>query len=243
MHEIHLASIDSTNTYAKLHASEFDPTSITCIVADEQTAGRGRFQNQWISPPNENLYMTFYFQLPKKQRHLSALGLVLALSMAKTLLAKNIPVKIKWPNDLQLGGQKFGGVLCETSSQGDRFNVFAGIGVNVNMEMQSLLQIGQPATSLKIETQQTWDLTATRKALQHQFVEDLSRFRKEGFASFHALCERLLAYKGKTVRCFDSQHEWIGVCESLNEDGRLNLRMADGSLHTLSSGELRLRSV
>lgn len=105
------------------------------------------------------------------------------------------------------------------------------------------LQIGQPATSLKIETQQTWDLTATRKALQHQFVEDLSRFRKEGFASFHALCERLLAYKGKTVRCFDSQHEWIGVCESLNEDGRLNLRMADGSLHTLSSGELRLRSV
>jgi BirA family biotin operon repressor/biotin-[acetyl-CoA-carboxylase] ligase len=243
MFEIHLDSIDSTNTYAKLHASTFIADDITCITADEQTGGRGRFQNKWASPPGVNLYVTFYFRLPASQPHFTALGLVLAASMVQTLLAEGLTPQIKWPNDLQLNHKKFGGVLCETSLQKDHFEVFAGIGVNVNMGPGDLHAIGQPATSLKLETGKSWDRKKLLQKLQAQFVDNLEMFQQKGFAPFHHFCESLLAYKGEKVRCFDGQKEWTGICESLSQDGRLNVRLPDHSIHTFASGEVSLRVV
>jgi BirA family biotin operon repressor/biotin-[acetyl-CoA-carboxylase] ligase len=243
MHTIHLSTIDSTNTYAKKHASTFPKNEITCIIADSQTKGRGRRGNQWFSPPGVNLYVTFYFRLSKTQPHLIALGLVLATSMASTLLAKGLHPQIKWPNDLQLNGRKFAGVLSETSLQGEAFDVFLGIGVNVNIASEDLEAVGQPATSLRLETGHTWDRTEILHNLQEQFERDLALFKKQGFAPFHALCERLLAYKGEQVRCLEGAQEWLGTCHSLASDGRLQLKLSDGSLHTLSTGEVHLRRI
>jgi BirA family biotin operon repressor/biotin-[acetyl-CoA-carboxylase] ligase len=243
MFEIHFESIDSTNTYAKLHASSFNPSGITCITADRQTSGRGRFQNKWVSPPGVNLYITFYFRLPANQTHFTALGLVLAASLAQTLIVLSIFPQIKWPNDLQLNRKKFGGVLCETTLHKEHFEVFAGIGINVNMEPRDLESVGQAATSLKEETGKIWDRKKILKHLQDQFAKNLELFQTKGFAPFHAFCENLLAYKGEKVRCYDGQNEWIGICESLSEEGRLNLRLPDHSIHTVSSGEIRLHSI
>src|SRR5579872_1736709 len=104
METIHLDSIDSTNTYAKQRAKEFAPDQITCITAEEQTAGRGRFQRKWISPRGVNLYATFYFRLPVNSLHLTSLSQVMAFSFAAVLLKEELHPKIKWPNDIQLGG-------------------------------------------------------------------------------------------------------------------------------------------
>jgi BirA family biotin operon repressor/biotin-[acetyl-CoA-carboxylase] ligase len=127
--------------------------------------------------------------------------------------------------------------------QKDHFEVFAGIGVNVNMGPGDLHAIGQPATSLKLETGKSWDRKKLLQKLQAQFVDNLEMFQQKGFAPFHHFCESLLAYKGEKVRCFDGQKEWTGICESLSQDGRLNVRLPDHSIHTFASGEVSLRVV
>ncbi len=241
MHEVHFKTIDSTNTYAKQHANSFAPDQITCITADEQTAGRGRFQNQWISPPGVNLYATFYFKLPSNTLHLSCLAELLALSFASLLEREGLQPKIKWPNDIQLSGKKLSGILCETAFQAKTVDIFLGIGVNVNMDQEALSHIDQAATSLQQETGKQWDRKTLLKDLQKQFINDLEIFQKKGFTPFHNLFEKFLAYKGETVRCFDGTHEWVGICHSITPDGQLTLLLPNQIFHTLLSGEIHLR--
>lgn len=239
--DIHLDVIDSTNTYAKKNCATFAPDQITCITAEEQTAGRGRFQRNWVSPRGVNLYSTFYFQLPANTLHLISLAQVMTYSFAAVLLKEGLHPKIKWPNDVLLSGKKVSGVLCETSFHHQTVEFFLGIGINVNLEADAAARIDQPATSLKIETNRTWDKKALLKKLQKQFAEDLAKFKKEGFTPFHSQFENLLAYKGETVRCFDGKKEWIGICHSLTNDGQLNLYLPDKTIHAVLSGDLRDR--
>lgn len=243
MHVIQLRTIDSTNTYAKQHVDEFPKHQITCISADEQTAGRGRFQNSWISPPGFNLYVTFYFQLPHTTPHITCLAQLLAVSFARILQEEGVHPQIKWPNDVLLNHKKIAGILCETTFQETAIDLFLGIGVNVNMQLADLAKIGAPATSLQVETGKSWDRKYLLQKLQRQLECDLSLFRKEGLAPFHSFLEAHLAYRGETVRCFDGKQEWIGICHSVTAEGKLNLLLPDGTLHAMLSGEMHLRKV
>lgn len=236
---VHLDSVDSTNTYAKKHAATFAPDKITCITAEEQTAGRGRFQRTWVSPRDVNLYATFYFRLPVNTLHLISLGQVMTLSFASVLLNEGLHPKVKWPNDVQLHGKKVSGVLCETAFHEKWVEIFLGIGVDVNMEPHDLAKIDKPATSLKVETGKSWDKEALLKKIQRHFAADLEKFKKEGFAPFHNQFENLLAYKGQTVRCYDGKKEWVGICHSLTQDGQLNLYLPDKSIHAVLSGDIK----
>ncbi len=239
MDEIHLDLIDSTNTYARQHAKSFDQKKITCIVADEQTAGLGRFQRKWISPKGVNLYVTFYFRLPINTLHLVSLGQVMAASLASVLIQEGFHPKIKWPNDVQLSGKKLAGILCETAFSEKMVDVFLGIGINVNMEIDDLDQIDQPATSLKTETGRIWDRKVFLEKLKKQFLSDLSRFKQEGFAPFRAIFDHLLAYKGQQIRCFDGKKVWEGICHSLTNDGQLNILLPDKSIHAIYAGDIK----
>ena len=237
--EIHLDSVDSTNSYAKKHGASFDPNKITCVAAEEQTAGRGRYQRTWVSPRGVNLYATFYFRLPVNTLHLVSLAQLMAHSFAEILIREGLHPKIKWPNDIQLRGKKVSGILCETVFHQDFVEMVLGIGVNVNMEADALAKIDQPATSLMNETKGLWDKKSLLKKLGKQFAGDLERFKKEGFKPFHGPFEKLLAYKGETVRCFDGKKEWVGICHSLTHDGQLNLVLSDKSIHTVLSGDIK----
>lgn len=237
--EIHFDSIDSTFSYAKREYASFASDQITCIIADEQTAGRGRFQRKWISPPGVNIYATYYFRLHNPVLHLGSLAEVMSYSFASVLIAEGLHPKIKWPNDVQLNGKKVSGVLCETIFHQPFVHIFLGIGINVNMEQLDLQRIDQPATSLRHETGRAWDRTALLKQLQTRFAADLERFKKEGFAPFHSPVENLLAHKGDTIHCFDGKKEWVGICHSLTNDGRLNLYLPDGTMHAILSGDIR----
>ncbi|MDE3048138.1 MAG: biotin--[acetyl-CoA-carboxylase] ligase, partial [Verrucomicrobiota bacterium] len=201
MHQINLNVIDSTNVYAKQHSQSFPQGEITCITADEQTAGVGRFQRHWVSPKDVGLYATFYFTLPARTRHLSSLAQIMALSLASVLQHEGLKPEIKWPNDVRLHKKKVSGVLCETQFHADKVEIFLGIGVNVNLDAAMIAHIDQPATSLLLETGKKWAVRDVLKKLQMQFVQDLERFKKEGFTPFHRPFDQLLALKGETVRC------------------------------------------
>jgi BirA family biotin operon repressor/biotin-[acetyl-CoA-carboxylase] ligase len=240
MNEIHLDSIDSTNTYAKQHFSSFPPNTITCITAEEQTAGRGRYDRKWVSPRGVNLYVTFYFRLPATTLHLGCLGHVIALSLSKVLIQNGFHPKIKWPNDLLVSRKKISGVLCETQFKGPSVDVFLGIGINVNLDQKTASSIDQPATSMMIETNHSWNRKEVLQALQKQLSHDLATFKQTGFASFHSTFEALLAYKGERVRVFDGQRTWEGVCHSVTIDGQLNLLLPDHTLQKLATGDILL---
>lgn len=235
--EIHLDSVDSTNTYAKKHFSEFAQDKITCILAEEQTAGRGRFARSWHSPRSVNIYVTFAFRLTSPL-HLGSIGQVMALSLAKTLLQEGLHPQVKWPNDVLLGGKKVSGVLVETQTLKNDVAVFVGIGINVNLDPEELKKIAKPATSLKVETSREWNRAALLKKLSRQFLADLDKFKKSGFEHFHHQFENLMAFKGKTIHCFDGKKEWVGVCHSISNDGQLNLFLPNHTIHTLSAGDI-----
>lgn len=238
MNNIFLDSIDSTNSYAKKHVDQFPKNTLTCIWAEEQTAGRGRFQRKWISPRGKNIYVTFYFRLPRSATHLSSIGQVLAISLAHVLIGEKLSPQIKWPNDILLSGKKLAGVLCETEFHTAFVDIFLGIGINVNMEPDELSAINQPATSLFAETNHQWDRKILGQKLQETFASDLEKFKKAGFAPFHSLFEELLTDRGKTIRCFDGKKEWIGTYDSIASGGELNIRLPNGEIHTLLSGEV-----
>lgn len=235
---IHLDTVDSTNTYAKEQCQTFDPEALTCIIAEEQTAGRGRFGKGWLSPRGKNLYVTFCFHLPSRALHLNSAGLVLAYSLCSLLLDDGLFPKIKWPNDLQLKGKKVAGILSEASSCNDFVVLFIGIGINVNMESSLLAQIDQPATSLKVETGREWDRKELLEKLQNRFLLHLAQFKKEGFAPFHNPCENLLAYKGQKICCLDGKRRQEGICHSLTQEGQLNLYLPDQQMYTCIAGEI-----
>lgn len=236
MHEIRLDKVDSTQAYAKNHCREFPAGQITCIIAEEQTAGKGRFNRKWLSPRGVNLLATFYFLLSPNTLHLTSLAQVMTYSLAKVLLDEGFQPKIKWPNDVLLSGKKVSGVLCETIFEKEKVACFVGIGVNVNQE--DMQNIDQPATSLKLETGRSWDRDELLKKLQKQFASDLEKFKQKGFDPFYYPFENLLAFRGETIRCFDGKKEWVGICHSLTNEGKLNLYLPDHTMVTLSAGNL-----
>ena len=241
IHFIHFDTIDSTNTWAKKNAATLDPNELTCITAQEQTAGRGRFDRKWISPKGENIYATLYFCLPLHCTSICNLGQILSLSCITVLKKKGFSPQIKWPNDILLGGKKVAGILCETVSFEDRMGIALGIGINVNMSQDLLDRIDQPATSLSQLSGQIWTLEQILEPILAQFIEDLNALESYGFEHFLPQYEELLAFKGKTITCNDGQKTIKGICHSVTSTGRLNLLLPDGTLQLISAGELKLK--
>lgn len=177
--KIHFACIDSTNSYAKREYHSFASQGITCVTADEQTHGRGRFQRPWISPPKANLLATFCFRLPLDFPKVPFLAQLMSQSIAKCLIDEGLRPSFKWPNDLFLNEKKVAGILCEVFFEPTFIQVIIGVGVNLNMELADLSAIDQPATSLKIETGRSWDCQLFCDAIYEQFSKDLEDFMNQ----------------------------------------------------------------
>lgn len=227
----------STQLYAKEWAPTFAPDCMTCVTAEEQTAGKGRFQREWLSPRGLNLYTTFYFKKKGVTLSIANLAQLMAHSLASLLHQEGLQPEIKWPNDLLLHKKKVAGILCELVFQKEWVEVFLGVGVNLNMGQELLNKVSQPATSLKVESGQEWDRDLFLQKLQIQFMQDLAQFEAEGFAPFRPLIESRLAYRGEEIRYFDGKTNWMGICDSITEEGHLRLRLQDGSFQIVTKLE------
>lgn len=236
---IHFDTIDSTNNWAKSNAHALDPSQITCITAQEQTSGRGRWFRKWVSPKGENVYASIYFCLPRNSSYLPNLGQVLSLSCATMLKRKGFSPQIKWPNDILLSGKKVAGILTEAVTFEDRIGIVLGIGINVNMSKELLDTIDQPATSLAQLSGQTWMIEQLLDSLLKQFLRDLEVLQSQGFSAFLPEYEKLLAYKGQPITCHDGLQPIKGICHSITSDGKLNLELPEGKMAIISAGEIK----
>ncbi len=235
---IQLATVDSTNTWAKRNAPTFNPFHLTCITSEEQTAGRARQLKKWISPKGANLYMTVYLVIPENASYQSNLGQIMALSAADLLLEMKVPTEIKWPNDLLVHQKKMGGILTETVSCKNSVGMAIGIGLNVNMPEDILKTIDQPATSLHLVLHKTLQPASLVKPLLQLFISHFSTLQTQGFAPFQTRFQKLLAYKGRTITVHMPGKVIEGTCDSITSDGRLKLLLPAGNFISLSVGEI-----
>ncbi len=172
-------SIDSTNTFARTLKEDECPNG-TLIVADEQTAGKGRQGRQWQSQKGKNLLFTVVTRPLFVHEKVRVIPFGAALAAADGIEQETkSAVECKWPNDLLIDGKKVAGMLIETTTQNDAvMNVILGIGINVN-QTEFADDIKEKATSLKLHSQQDVDrvrlLCAVLAELEYRF-EQLRHF-------------------------------------------------------------------
>lgn len=229
--------IDSTNTEAKRRAAGLFVDQ--WIVADQQTAGRGRQDRTWLSPLG-NVYATALFREPGGIATALRVPFASALAVSDVVreLVPSSDVRLKWPNDVRVNRRKVSGILVETGGAGHEFWVAAGIGINARIVPDN---VTQPATSLlELGADPSISPEMAFRALARAFDERLAQCRK-GFSGTRAdWLERAEALGGRVqVRVGDSLIE--GIFEDLEADGALLLRLPDGSRRSIRAGEIEIR--
>lgn len=235
----HFETLDSTNTWAKSQAPLLPRDQMTLITAGMQTAGRGRFKREWVSPPDLNIYATFCFFLEKHREDLGNLPQILALSAAKTLEFLKFKPVLKWPNDVLLSGKKVAGILCETTPLSDQLCVALGIGLNVNMPLESLQKIDRPATSLLVESGRPGNVEEVLQLLQDTFMKDFELYLEEGFYPFLEEYRQRMAHKvGDSLKFHDNRVVWEGTFVEITTDGALHMQLPSGEVKRFIAGEI-----
>lgn len=234
----HFTCIDSTNTWAKQHASSFDPGVITLVTADNQSAGRGRLNRRWISPFGQNVCATYSIFLPSHRRDVGNLPQVAAISIAQILAHLGFCVQLKWPNDIVIGHKKLAGILSESITLADKHCLLIGVGLNINVPQGELDKIGRPAASLLSESGRKHDVEEVLSQLSAQLTQNIALFLQEGFSPFLSHYRMFLYKPAQPIIFHDNLRTWTGHVHSINADGSLTLLLEDGANKTFHAGEV-----
>ena len=232
---IWLSEVDSTNRYAM---NNFDALADGTLVAAEfQTAGKGRQDRTWISPPQENIYASFVMKnIAPPVSNASIIASLGTLQMLRNT-APGVKFWIKWPNDICCGLKKIAGILCESRLSS---GIIAGLGVNINMPQSTLDAIDQPATSLAVEAGRNFDLQSTVTALTaalRGYYADYSRNPRQVFELWKQ--ENMLI--GKTVEIVDPGQQLLqGRIVDIGESGEIFFETGGKTLK-FYSGDIRIR--
>lgn len=231
------STLESTNDLALAWLQQGTP-DWSLILADEQTAGRGRNQRPWLTRPGSGLAMSLVFRLnPMEQSHVPRFTALAALSLVKTLDSYGLAADIKWPNDILLCGKKAGGVLVEVDWVGDELlGLVIGMGVNVGVESVPTTRLRYPAISIEEalgEQMDRWGLLANilkeMKALRRMLPDQ----------DFVDLWNTNLAFCGQWIR-FKERGETAQRVKLLgvSGEGELRLLQEGGKKKTAIDGEI-----
>src|SRR5262245_34885893 len=238
----HFTSLGSTNDHLKemIAAPEF-----TCVVADEQTAGRGRRARTWHSSPGAGLYLSILL-LPRADSpsKIPLISLLAGVAVAETLIERGVGgVDIKWPNDVLVNDRKVSGILAEAVSEGsESLRLVLGIGVNLN-HRSFPPELSDTATSLAIVTGESVVVEEFRDQLLDKIARWYEHWRREKSALIVDRWLRLSTYaRDRRVIVTLDDEQTIGVTDGLTETGALRLIVDGGAVKTILAGEVtRLR--
>lgn len=232
-------STRSTNDLAHQAAINNLPTPAV-FLAEQQTAGRGRNGKQWASDPYLGLWMSILLKPTQPTLLWPRITTAAATLVADTLRSNlNLPVTIKWPNDLWIGPAKVAGIIAETGTSAGGPYAVLGIGINVLHSLSDFPpEIRSTATSLKIQT----PAAICRNALASQLLESLSRLDESisdrGFPATLGRARTLSCVLHQTVTLSLNGESLSGLASELNSEGHLILITADGGERILHSGEV-----
>ena len=232
-------SIDSTNAEA-LRSIERGMHAPFLILAERQTAGRGRRGRKWVSPFADNLYYSLVLRIDGGMRQVEGLSLAVGLAVLRALRDMGVlEAGLKWPNDLLVGDKKIAGILLElVGDPADVCHVVLGVGINVNM--QSADEVDQQWTSMSLETGRNFNRNELVARLGGSLRQYLSLHQASGFSALQAEWERYHLWQGRSVSLVAGANRIDGVVLGVDRQGALRLKV-DGVERIFSGGELSLR--
>jgi len=236
--------LESTNIQAGL-AAEGGAGEGTLVVADSQTAGRGRRGRAWNSPAGVNVYFTLILKPSYEPGRASMVTLVMALAVSEAICETcGLRAEIKWPNDVIVNGRKVCGILTEMNVQEGRIRyVIIGVGVNVG-DQNFPAELAATATSLQRECGQRLPRAVLIANIMAAFEKYYEAFRQRGDLScILEKYNRCLVNMGKEVRVLDPKGEFQGIARGIRKNGELLVELADGSVTEVYAGEVSVRGI
>jgi BirA family biotin operon repressor/biotin-[acetyl-CoA-carboxylase] ligase len=239
-HLHHFFKIGSTNTAAMAAAAEGSPEG-TILIAEEQTAGRGRGANSWQSPRSTGIYCSAVFRPPLPPSEVLPLSLAAGLAVQAAIhqVDSRLMPDLKWPNDVLIHGKKVCGILTEMNAEATRVRyVVVGVGINVN---QQNFPKELHATSLRMETAREWSRVELTAALLKSLDREYRQLLEDPDARQSILrrfAEGSSWVDGKKVRIEENASAFEGTTQGLDPRGFLLVRTPHG-MHTVVSGTVR----
>lgn len=237
-------TIDSTNLRAKLAAENSAPQG-TLIVADMQTAGRGRRGRSWNSPAGTNVYFTLVLKPDFAPDRASMLTLVMAMAVAEGIQQTcGIVTGIKWPNDIVIGGKKTCGILTEMSMQQEYIqHIVIGVGINVGLQ-EFAPEVAATATCLEKECGRKVPRATLVAAIMKSFEKYYEIFLETlDFSKLLEPYNKMLVNCNREVRVLDPAGEFTGISKGINQTGELLVEREDGSVTEVYAGEVSVRGI
>jgi BirA family transcriptional regulator, biotin operon repressor / biotin---[acetyl-CoA-carboxylase] ligase len=235
---LYFESIDSTNTEAIKQARAGAAEGL-CIMARQQTAGRGRHGRTWVSEPDSGLYFSIVLRPKIETRFLPLITLMTGVAVSDTLLEFGLKPDIKWVNDLLVNEKKIGGILAEAVETPTGLAVIVGIGVNLTSR-NFPDDIAATATSIQTESGHSPSAGAFAQSLTKYFTYFYEILKSDRYREIIEHWRRRSSYfSGKAVRVLLGNSTIEGTTDGLEENGALRLKTADGSRRLIEAGEVQ----
>ncbi len=235
-----LPEVVSTNSLAMEMATNGAPEG-TVVIAETQTGGKGRLGRTWVSPKG-NLYLSVILRpdIPAYKAPLITLMGAVAVASASRKQCE-LKARIKWPNDILVSGKKVSGLLTEMSAEQDRIrHIVLGIGVDVNMEPESLPpDVRALTTTLAAETGEKVD----RTGLLRQLLRELDRWYAVFLANEQDVIQEWKSLNmtvGNRVAVSGAGARLEGLAQGIDSEGRLIIKLNDGAIHAVAAGDVTI---
>ena len=236
--------VGSTSTLASELAEQGEPEG-TVVVAETQTAGRGRMGRPWVSAPHMGLWTSILLRPRMGPAEASLLSQLAAVSVAEAIAEVEPAVmpQIKWPNDLLLGERKVAGILVEVKVEGDRVDyAVVGIGINCNHTLADFpAALQASATSLALAAGKPISRLQVARSLYRHLDAWYLRFAKGWREPILTRLSALSGTLGRWVRVQSGPQQYQAFAEAINQDGSLRVRLPSGETRDLVSGEVSIR--
>jgi BirA family biotin operon repressor/biotin-[acetyl-CoA-carboxylase] ligase len=232
--------VESTQVIAQKLAREGAPSG-TLVVADQQTAGKGRMGRKWHSQAGTGIWMSLILRPDIPLASTPQLTLLSSIAILKGIMNEtNLDIGIKWPNDLLIEGKKIAGILTELSAETDRVNhVIIGVGINVNqVEDDYPEEIRGIATSLAIKAGQVVNRNNLIIQITKEWEDLYELYIKHGFSPIKTLWEAYALSIGRTVVARTLRGQYEGIALGITEEGVLLLEDAEGTIHKIYSADI-----
>jgi BirA family biotin operon repressor/biotin-[acetyl-CoA-carboxylase] ligase len=238
-------TIDSTNRVGFDLGREGTPHG-TVVIAEGQTAGRGRLGRSFYSPPHRNFYASVVLRPALSASQAATVILASAVAVADTVartLGSPDAVEIKWPNDVLLDGLKTSGILMELSAEATRVGFLVlGIGVNLNVDRNSFPEdFRSLATSLSSHSGHPVDRAQFARRLFVTLEEVLDIHAERGWGALRPRFQEFFRMLGRRIRVSDlAEGETTGVCRGIDPEGALRLERGDGREIRVLAGDVTI---
>lgn len=217
----------------------------TVVIAETQTAGRGRMARMWDSAEGKGIWMTIILRpdVPPHQAPQFTLVTAVAVVNAMKALYKNFKPEIKWPNDILINGKKSTGILTEMLAEADRVQaLLIGIGINVNQQMSDFPEDLQSiATSLSIEEGKPLDRAQLVAMICSYLEQYTNQYVEQGFGRLKVLWEEASGTIGKNIRATTVREVFEGKAIGITEDGVLQIQLPNGDIQGVYSADIEIK--